>query len=236
MNPRGRTRPACLGRFVSAATVGQLEEDERGVGEEHDAAAEPRQRQRRLAQVGLGVRVVQHGGGDQPHHGHQEQPGVEHRVFLPTPHHHQQRRRRRRVSVYLQQPSKRVDLRAGKWGNDDGHAREREHLSEHLLGPAAGEPAAEERAAEDQQRVGQDRAEQRLLHHPQLPAPQRVDGDDQLRGVAERGVQQAPSCDCGGEVVTVKQSKFAMRCDAVQFGILQEMRTLDQTCSASVES
>lgn len=189
MNPRGRTRPACLGRFVSAATVGQLEEDERGVGEEHDAAAEPRQRQRRLAQVGLGVRVVQHGGGDQPHHGHQEQPGVEHRVFL----------------------------------------------SEHLLGPAAGEPAAEERAAEDQQRVGQDRAEQRLLHHPQLPAPQRVDGDDQLRGVAERGVQQAPSCDCGGEVVTVKQSKFAMRCDAVQFGILQEMRTLDQTCSASVE-
>jgi hypothetical protein len=100
VNLREWTHPACLTRFVSAATVRQLEENESSISKKHYAAAEPWQCQCWLAQVNLGVSIVQHSRRDQPHHSHQEQPRVQHCIFLSM---------QQRFSIYLYHVNLRID-------------------------------------------------------------------------------------------------------------------------------
>ena len=58
-------------------------------------------------------------------------------------------------------------------------------------------PPGQRRRAEHQQNVADDRAGQRGLHHRVEPLSQRHDGDDQLRRVAEGGVQKPADAFAG---------------------------------------
>lgn len=63
-----------------------------------------------------------------------------------------------------------------------------------LVGPEVLDAAAEERGAKDEKQVGEHGAEQRAFHHLDLPLHQREHGDDELRGVAARRVQEPANC------------------------------------------
>ena len=60
-----------------------------------------------------------------------------------------------------------------------------------LLDPEL-EPAREQARAQDEQQVADDAARQRRLDHVVEPSLKREESEDQLGGVAERGVEQAP--------------------------------------------
>ena len=106
-------------------------------------------------------------------------------------------------------------------GHDDGDGGQRHHADlgaradggEGLDGVA--QAAGEERRAEHQQQVADDRADQRGLDDVEHAGAQRDEGDDQLGGIAEGGVEQAADAlaDPGRELLGRQAEQARQRDD-----------------------
>ena len=94
-------------------------------------------------------------------------------------------------------------------GHDQGDGGEGQHggLCPRALGVevllAMAQPAGQHRGAQHQQHIADDRADDRGLDHVVEPGAQRDQGDDELGGVAEGGIEQAARAFAypGGEML-----------------------------------
>ena len=105
--------------------------------------------------------------------------------------------------------------------DQEGHGGQRHHAD---LGPRADggeglyrvtQPAGQEGRAQHQQQVADDRAGDRGLDHVEHAGAQRHNGDDQLRGVTQRGIEQAADrlANPGRELLRGKAEQASQRDD-----------------------